>query len=91
MMLAYCSIHPKQFFMDVLGIKRAATKILPKQLNFEQQQLRMNIAWEMLTTFNDYPDLLKKAITDDKSWVYGYDIETSSQYKRPRPKSSIVV
>ena len=39
----------------------------------------------------DDPDLLKKLITDDKSWLYGYDIETkgqSSQWKlteEPRP------
>ena len=37
-------------------------------------------------TFNVDPDLLKKVITGDESWVYGYDIETkaqSSQWKRP--------
>ena len=48
----------------------------------------------MLTTFNDNPDLLKKFITDDDSWVYCYDIEKkakSSQWKRPekpRPKKA---
>ena len=31
----------------------------------------MDIAQEMLTTFNDDPDLLKKVITGDESWVYG--------------------
>ena len=34
-------------------------------LDFEQQQSRMDIAQEMLTTFNDDPDLLKKVITGD--------------------------
>ena len=46
----------------------------------------MDIVQEMLTTFNDNSDLLKKVITDDKSWAYGYDIETkaqSSHWKRP--------
>ena len=33
----------------------------------------------MLTTFNDDPDLLKKVITGDESWVYGYEIETKAQ------------
>ena len=33
----------------------------------------------MLTTFSDDPDLLKKGITSDESWVYGYDIETKAQ------------
>ena len=44
--------------------------------------------------FNDDPDLLKKAITGDESWVYSYGIETkaqSSQCKRseePRLKKT---
>ena len=38
-----------------------------KLLNFEQKQCRMDIAQEMLTTFNDDPYLLKKVITGDES------------------------
>ena len=60
-------------FTDVLD-----TKIVPKLLNFEQKQRCIDIAQEMLTTFNDNPDLLKKLITGDESWVYGYDIETKA-------------
>ena len=54
-------------FTDVLGIKCAAVKIVPKLLNFEQKQRRMDIAEEMLTAFNDDPDLLKTIITGDES------------------------
>ena len=54
MMLAYRS--------DDLGMKRAAVKIVPKLLNFEQKQRRMDIAQEMLTAFNDDTDLLKKMV-----------------------------
>ena len=36
----------------------------------------MDIAPEMLTMLNDDPDLLKKVVTGDESWVYGYDLET---------------
>ena len=39
----------------------------------------MDIAQEMLTTFNDDPDLLKKVIAGNESWLYGYDIETNAQ------------
>ena len=39
----------------------------------------MDIAQEMSTTFNDDPDLLKKIITGDESWVYAYDIESTAQ------------
>ena len=66
-------------FTDALGVKRVAAK-LPKLPNSEQKQRRMDIAQELLTTFNNNPDLLKKIITDDESWVYGYDIETKAQF-----------
>ena len=69
-------------FMDILAMKYAAVKIVPKFLNFEQKQRRMDIAQEMLTTlttFNNDPDLLKKIITGNELWVYGYDIETKAK------------
>ena len=80
-------------FTYVLAMKRAAAKIVPKLPNFCSKN---KVAWtwtqEMLTTFNDDSDLLKKVITGDESWVYGYDIETkalTSQCKsleEPKPK-----
>ena len=72
-------------------MKRAAAKIVPNLLNFEQKQRRIDTALEMLTTFNDEPNLIKKVITSDESGLYGYDIEAnvqSSQWKHseePRP------
>ena len=48
-------------------MKRATANIVPKLLNFEQKQRRMDVAQEMLTTFNDDPDLLKKVITANES------------------------
>ena len=57
----------QEIFMDILGMKRAAANIVPKLLTFEHKQRRMDIAQEMLTTFNDDPDLLKKVITGDES------------------------
>ena len=53
----------------------ATTKIVSKLLNFAQKQHRMDIAQEMMTTFKDDPDLLRKVITDDESLVHGYTIE----------------
>ena len=79
---------------DVVGKKHAAAKTVPKLLNFEPKQRRMEIAKEMLMSFNDDPDLLKKIITGDDTWIYTYDNETkpqSSQWKRPgepRPKKA---
>ncbi|KAA2237134.1 helix-turn-helix domain-containing protein, partial [Solihabitans fulvus] len=66
-------------FTDVLGMKRAAAKIVPKLLNYEQKQRRMDITQELLNIVNDDPYFLKNVITGDESWVYGYDIETKAQ------------
>ena len=80
-------------FKDILGMEREAAKFVLKFLNFKQKQHRLDIAQEMLT-LNDNPDLLKKVITGNESWVYGYDIENkaqTSQCKRSeeqRPKNS---
>ncbi|KYN41646.1 hypothetical protein ALC56_03947 [Trachymyrmex septentrionalis] len=71
---------------DVLGMTRVSAKFVPKLLNFDQKQRRMNIAQDMLNDVNDDPDLLKRVITGDETWVYGYDVETkaqSSQWKSP--------
>ena len=73
-------------FTDVLDIKRTAAKIASKLLNFKQKQHYIEIAQDMLTTFNDHLDLLKRITTGDEFWVYGYDIKTKtqlSQWKRP--------
>ena len=69
-------------FMHVLRIKRAArfTKIVLKLINLKQKP-------RMLPTFKADSDLLKKIITGDKSWLYGYDIETKAQsFKQKRPE-----
>ena len=58
-------------------MKHATAKIVSKLQNFEQKQRRLDI--EILPAFTDDPDLLKKVITGDESWVYGYDIETEFQ------------
>ncbi|XP_029673845.1 protein GVQW3-like [Formica exsecta] len=81
-------------FSDVLGLRCVAAKFVPKLLNFDQKQCRMGIAQELLNEVNDDPELLKRVITGDETWVYGYNVETkaqSSQWKlpeEPRPKKN---
>ena len=57
-------------------MKPATVKIVLKLLNFEQKQRHMDIAQELLTMFNGDSDLLKKVITDNESWSYGFSIES---------------
>ncbi|PNF34001.1 hypothetical protein B7P43_G04643 [Cryptotermes secundus] len=75
-----------------LGMQRVATKFVPKLLSPEQQQLRLEVAQDMLECANRDPEFLKTVITGDESWVYRYDLKTkvqASQWKHPtspRPK-----
>ncbi|UYV67647.1 hypothetical protein LAZ67_5001460 [Cordylochernes scorpioides] len=84
-------------FINDLGMRRVAAKFVPKLLNCDQKQHRMNIANEMLDSVRDDPNLLQRVITGDEAWVYGYDVETkaqSSQWKlphEPRPKKACQV
>jgi len=39
----------------------------------------MEVAQESLNEVNVDSDLLKRVITGDETWVYGYDIETKAQ------------
>ncbi|UYV79647.1 hypothetical protein LAZ67_18000172 [Cordylochernes scorpioides] len=73
-------------FINDLGMRRVAVKFVPKLLNCDQKQHRMNITNEMLDSVRDDPNLLQRVITGDEAWVYGYDMETkaqSSQWKLP--------
>ncbi|UYV72635.1 hypothetical protein LAZ67_10000121 [Cordylochernes scorpioides] len=81
-------------FINDLGMRRVAAKFVPKLLNCDQKQHRMNIANEMLDSVRDDPNLLQRVITGGEAWVYGYDVENkaqSSQWKlphEPRPKKA---
>ncbi|XP_022187162.1 uncharacterized protein LOC111045989 [Nilaparvata lugens] len=74
-MLAYWLARAINFF-DILGMK---VNFVPKLLNFNQKNHRMTIAHELLDDVNDDPDLFKRIITDDKTWVYGYEVKTRAQ------------
>ena len=46
----------------------------------------MTIAQEILNDVKDDPDLLKRVITGDESWLYGYDVKTKIQSSQWKPK-----
>ncbi|UYV76645.1 hypothetical protein LAZ67_14001565 [Cordylochernes scorpioides] len=51
-------------FINDLGMRRVAANFVPKLLNCDQKQHRMNIANEMLDSVRDDPNLLQRVITD---------------------------
>jgi AraC-like DNA-binding protein len=53
-----------------LHVCNVVAKFVPKLLSQEQQQLRLEVARDMLEFTNQDPEFLKTMITGDKTWVY---------------------
>ncbi|UYV85114.1 hypothetical protein LAZ67_X004615 [Cordylochernes scorpioides] len=60
-------------FINDLGMRRVAAKLVPKLLNCDQKQHRMNIANEMLDSVRDDPNLLQRVITGDVAGVMHHE------------------
>ncbi|UYV83638.1 hypothetical protein LAZ67_23001828 [Cordylochernes scorpioides] len=70
---------------DILGVRR---------LNTHQKNARKETASLNLEATTDDPELLKRVITGDETWIYGFDSETTQQASEwrfknePRPKKA---
>jgi hypothetical protein len=73
---------------------RVVVKFVPKLLSQEQEQLCLEVMWDMLECANGDLEFLKTVITDDETRVCGYDPETKVQslqwkhFSSPRPKKA---
>ena len=65
-------------FNNVLGMKYAAAKIVPKLLNFEQKKTSLGHHSGDVDEVKRRSRFAHKVITADESWLYGYDIETKA-------------
>ena len=65
--------------VHVLGMKRVAARLVPKDLNFLQKERRVEVAKEILANVSDEPAFIKRIITGDETWIYEYDVETAQQ------------
>ena len=55
--------------VHVLGMKCVAARLVPKDLNFLQNERQVEVAKEMLANVADDPTFIKRIITDDETWV----------------------
>ena len=61
-----------------LGMKRVVAKFILWLLLTEQEERCAAVAKDLIQTTTNEPDFLKKVITGDEWWVYGYDLETKA-------------
>ncbi|UYV79496.1 hypothetical protein LAZ67_17002900, partial [Cordylochernes scorpioides] len=72
---------------DILGVRRLNSVLVPKDLTFDQKNARKETASLNLEATTDDPELLKRVITGDETWIYGFDSETTQQASEWRFKN----
>uniref|UniRef100_A0A8C4PW97 Transposase n=1 Tax=Eptatretus burgeri TaxID=7764 RepID=A0A8C4PW97_EPTBU len=67
-------------------MRKVYAKMVPKLLPEDQKQQRVTVCQDIIEHLDDDPDLLRRVITSDASWIFEYDPETkrqSRQWKSP--------
>ena len=57
-------------------MRRVAAKFVPRLLTDAQKENRVTVSRELFDLPNFDENFLKKVITGDETWVYGYDVTT---------------
>ena len=57
-------------------MRRIAAKFVPRLLNSDQRDHRVQVCTELQEAVRHDPNILSRVITVDESWVYDYDPET---------------
>ncbi|UYV75690.1 hypothetical protein LAZ67_13001026 [Cordylochernes scorpioides] len=80
--------------LDILGVRSLNAVLVPKDFTFDQKNARKETASLNLEATTDDPELLKRVITGDETWIYGFGSETTQQASEwrfknePRPKKA---
>lgn len=77
----------RHILVDVLGMRKVAARLVPKDLNFLQKVNRSKVAEDMLERVNSDPTFIERIITGDETWVFEYDMQTSQQSSEWRAKN----
>ena len=73
---------------------KVCAKMVPRLLNDDQKERRMQMCQDIIKRLQNEPNLLPRVITGDETWIFEYDLKTkcqSSPWKSltsPRPKKA---
>ena len=83
-----CHTGHQRILADELNMRRIAAKFVPRLLNNDQRDHRVQVCTELQKAFRNNPNFLSRVITGDESWMYGYDPETKQQCSQCNTPSS---
>ena len=67
-------------------MRKVCAKMVPRLLNDDQKERRMQVCQDIIERLQTEPDLLRRIITGDETRIFEYDQETkrqSCQWKSP--------
>ena len=76
----------RSILVDILGMRRVATRLVPKDLNFLQKQYREQVSLDILNRANSDPIFMERIIASDETSVYEFDMQTGQQPLKWRTK-----
>ena len=62
-----------------LGMRKICAKMVLRLLNEGQKERRVQVCQDILEQLETEPNLLKRVVTDDESWIFEYDPLTNRQ------------
>ena len=68
-----------KIIMKDLGMRKICTKMVPKLLDDDQKERRVEVCQDILKHLQTEPDLLQRVITGDESWIFEYDWRPSAR------------
>ena len=55
------------------GMRKICAKMVPRSLNEEQKERRVQVCQDILEQLETEPNLQKRVVTGDESWIFEYD------------------
>ena len=56
-----------------LGMRKICAKMVPRLLNAGQEKRHVQVCQDILEQLETEANLLKRVVTGDESWIFGYD------------------
>lgn len=77
MNISFKSVH--NILTDILGMKRVAGRLVPKELNFVQKKYRKQVAEDMISQVSADPTFMHRIVTGHHAWIYEFDTRKNQQ------------